>query len=277
MKNWDNWIADSVDMLIGYLKNNHLKSVVLGLSGGIDSTVSTVICYLATENWPDVTFIGRSLPIKNAGDDTSIANRLGKALCDDFAEVNMLPFYNNFREQFYKKEEESRATNISDGNIMARLRMMYLYQLASHYKGIVIDTDNATEHDLGFYTIHGDVGDYNVGIRYLWKHEIWELAKVLKNYVPNAASIIQESINLQPTDGNTGGTDMDQIAPGATYEDIDYILKSLDNRFTYRKAIDKCGFDLVKKIEDRVTANYYKNSLPITPEYMKAWFNKEII
>lgn len=275
MKNWDNWIADSVDMLIGYLKDNHLRSVVLGISGGIDSTVSTVICHLATKNWPNVTFIGRSLPIKNAGDDTSIANRLGKVLCDDFAEVNMLPFYNNFREQFYKKEEESRATNISDGNIMARLRMMYLYQLASHYKGIVIDTDNATEHDLGFYTIHGDVGDYNVGIRYLWKHEIWELAKVLKNYVPNAASIIQESINLQPTDGNTGGTDLDQIAPGATYGDIDYILKSLDSRLTYRKAIDQCGFDLVKRIEDRVTANYYKHSLPITPEYMKAWFNKD--
>lgn len=275
MKNWDKWINDAVEILKGYIQHYQLKSVVLGLSGGIDSTVSAVICHLATKDLPGVTFIGRSLPIKNAGDDTSIANQLGKILCDDFAEVNMLPFYNNFREQFYKEEEESKASVIADGNIMARLRMIYLYQLANHYKGIVIDTDNATEHELGFFTVHGDVGDFNVGIRYLWKHELWELAEVLKNYVPKAADVIQESINLQPTDGNTGGTDLDQIAPGATYGDVDYILKSLDSRFAYRQAIDKCGFDLVKKIDDRVAANYYKRSLPITHRYMKEWFNKD--
>lgn len=277
MKNWDKWINDAVEVLKGYIQHYQLKSVVLGLSGGIDSTVSAVICHLATKDTPGVTFIGRSLPIKNAGDDTSIAKKLGEKLCDDFAEVNMLPFYTNFRDLFYNEEEESKASVITDGNIMARLRMIYLYQLANHYKGIVIDTDNATEHELGFYTVHGDVGDYNVGIRYLWKHEVWELAEVLKNYVPEAADAIQESMNLQPTDGNTGGTDLDQIAPGATYGEVDFILKSLENRFTYRDAIDKCGLDLVKKVDDRVGANYYKRYLPITHKYMQNWFNKENI
>lgn len=274
MKNWDQWINDAVECLQDYIKRNHLKSVVLGISGGIDSTVSAVICRLATKDIPDVTFIGRSLPIKNAGDDTSIANRLGKVLCDDFVEVNLYSSYKFFRDSFYKEEEESKATNISDGNIMARLRMIYLYQLASHYKGIVIDTDNMTEHELGFYTIHGDVGDYNVGIRWLWKHEIWELAEVLKNYIPEAADIIQESINLQPTDGNTGGTDLDQIAPGSTYGDIDFILDSLDDRFKYRQAIDQCGLELVTRIEDRVIANDYKDELPITTGKMETWFYK---
>lgn len=269
MKNWDQWISDSVECLQDYIKQNHLKSVVLGLSGGIDSTVSAVICHLATKDMPSVTFIGRSLPIKNAGDDTSIANRLGNILCDDFIEINMFPYYCTFRDFFYGKEEEMRATNISDGNIMARLRMIYLYQLASHYRGIVIDTDNCTEHDLGFYTLHGDVGDYNVGIRYLWKHEIWDLAEVLKNYVPKAKEAIQESINMQPTDGNCGGTDMDQIAPGSTYGDVDFILNSLDDRKTYRKAIDQCGLELVKRVEDRYEANAYKDKLPITPYKMK--------
>ena len=269
MKNWDKWIKDSVECLNDYINTYKLKSVVLGLSGGIDSTVSAVICHLATKDMPDVTFIGRSLPIKNAGDDTSIANRLGKVLCDDFAEVNMLPFYTSYRDLFYKEEEEQKATKISDGNIMARLRMIYLYQLASHYKGIVIDTDNMTEHELGFYTIHGDVGDYNIGIRYLWKHEIWELAEVLKNYVPKATDIIQESINLQPTDGNTGGTDLDQIAPGATYGDVDFIINSLSSRRLYSEAIDKCGLDLVKRIENRFDSNAYKDKLPYTSFTMK--------
>lgn len=272
MKNWDKWINDAVLSLKDYIQSNKLKSVVLGLSGGIDSTVSAVICYLATKDLPDVMFIGRSLPIKNTGDDTSIAKRLGEILCGDFLERNMYVFYEAFRGSFYAEEEESKASIIADGNIMARLRMMYVYQLANHYRGIVIDTDNMTEHELGFYTIHGDVGDYNVGIRYLWKHEIWELAEVLKNYVPEAASVIQESINLQPTDGNTGGTDMDQIAPGATYGDVDYIISSLDNRRNYRKAIDKCGLDLVKRIEDRVERNAYKDRLPITPYLMREYF-----
>lgn len=274
MKNWDKWINDAVTCLQDYIKQNHLKSVVLGLSGGIDSTVSAVICHLATKNMPDVTFIGRSLPIMNPSNEKSISKKLGEILCDDFAEIDMREFYHPWRLLFYEEEEESKATNISDGNLMARMRMMYLYQLAHHYKGIVIDTDNMTEHELGFYTIHGDVGDYNVGIRYLWKHEIWDLAKMLKDYVPKAKEVIQESINMQPTDGNCGGTDMDQIAPGATYGDVDLILDSLDSRLKYREAIDVCGFDLVKRVEDRSARNAYKDKLPITPNIMKNWFNK---
>lgn len=275
MKNWDQWISDAVLSLQDYIKQCKLKSVVLGLSGGIDSTVSAVICYLATKDMPDVTFIGRSLPIKHStGDRVDIARDLGKILCDDFAEVNLYKMYENFRENFYNEEEESKATTISDGNIMARLRMMYLYQLASHYKGIVIDTDNMTEHELGFYTIHGDVGDYNVGIRYLWKHEVWELAEVLKHYVPNVFGVIQASIDQQPTDDNTTGTDLDQIAPGSSYDDVDIILDSLDDRFKYRQAIDQCGLELVTRVEDRVIANDYKDKLPITSYKMKTWFDK---
>ena len=261
---WDKWINKSVADLQKYIQDCHLKSVVLGLSGGIDSTVSAVICYLATKDMPDVTFIGRSLPIMNSLDEKDIAKELGEIICDDFAEVNMREFYHHWRLLFYEEEEESKATKISDGNLMARMRMMYLYQLAHHYKGMVIDTDNATEHALGFYTIHGDVGDYNVGIRFLYKHEIWELAEVLASYVPKAEKVIKESIALAPTDGNCGGTDMDQIAPGATYGDVDLILDSLDSRLKYRKAIDVCGLDLVKRVEDRAIANAYKDKLPIT-------------
>lgn len=271
MKNWDKWINDSVECLQDYIRQCHLKSVVLGLSGGIDSTVSAVICHLATKDMPDVTFIGRSLPIMNPTNEKSISRKLGETLCDDFAEIDMREFYHPWRLLFYEEEEESKATNISDGNLMARMRMMYLYQLAHHYKGIVIDTDNATEHYLGFYTVHGDVGDYNVGIRYLYKHQVWQMAEVLKNSVPKATDVIQESINMQPTDGNTGGTDLDQIAPGALYKDIDTIIDSLGDRKSYRKAIDEIGLDLVKTIETRVDNNAFKDKLPTS------WWIKPVI
>lgn len=54
-----------------------------------------------------------------------------------------------------------KRTPIADGNIQARLRMIYLYNLASIHKGLVLSTDNQTEYQLGFWTIHGDVGDFN--------------------------------------------------------------------------------------------------------------------
>lgn len=266
MNTWNEWINQAVQSLRWYIDHFHLKSVVLGLSGGIDSTVSACICYLATKDKPDCTFIGRSLPIMNGKEEKSIAKQLGEIVCDDFAEVDMREFYHPWRLLFYKEEEESKATNISDGNLMARMRMMYLYQLASHYKGIVIDTDNNTEHDLGFYTLHGDVGDYNVGIRYLHKTKIWELAEVLKSWIPAAAEVIQQSINMAPTDGNTGGTDLDQIAPGASYAEVEDILLSLDNHIEYRRCIEEYGQELVFHIEDRVRNNAYKDTLPVAPK-----------
>lgn len=267
MNIWDEWINNSVSYLKEYIHRNNLKSIVLGISGGIDSTVSAVICYLATKDNPGCTFIGRSLPtLSNDYREVQIAESVGKVLCDDFETVSIDNIYKEFRKFFYYTESEDKADNIGNGNLKARLRMMYLYQLAYNYKGMVIDTDNLTEHELGFYTIHGDVGDYNVGIRHLYKHSIWELAKVLIDYVPKAKEAIESSISLAPTDGNTGGTDLDQIAPGATYADVDCIIASLEDRKDYRDAIEEYGLELVKRVEDRVIKNSYKDRLPISPE-----------
>lgn len=58
-------------------------------------------------------------------------------------------------------EQSKMQTPIANGNIQARLRMIYLYNLASIHKGLVMSTDNQTEYQLGFWTIHGDVGDFD--------------------------------------------------------------------------------------------------------------------
>ena len=105
--------------------------------------------------------------------------------------------------------------------------LMYLYNLASIHKGIVIDTDNLTENNLGFFTIHGDVGDFNP-IGGLWKTEIFELAYLLTDYYPdNQSFTIKESLTLQPTAG-LGITSNDLEELGAeSYEQVDSILQEI--------------------------------------------------
>ena len=126
--------------------------------------------------------------------------------------------------------------------------MIYLYNLASLYKGIVIDTDNLTENNLGYFTIHGDVGDFNP-IGGLWKTEIFELAKwLLSSYsfqlphnmyeatseqleksgkIFQQGRAIKESLKLKPTAG-LGITNNDLVEIGAeSYEQVDYILQEI--------------------------------------------------
>jgi NH3-dependent NAD+ synthetase len=130
--------------------------------------------------------------------------------------------------------------------------MIMLYNAASINSGIVIDTDNLSEHYLGFWTIHGDVGDFKP-LGKLWKTEVYELAKYIKDdyntkivkYFENlddenndekeysrwlvAISALEHAIEITPTDGNGVNSlgDMGQIAPGYTYYEVDKVLQYL--------------------------------------------------
>jgi NAD+ synthetase len=111
--------------------------------------------------------------------------------------------------------------------------MIYLYNLASIYKGLVIDTDNLTENNLGYFTIHGDVGDFNP-IGGLWKTEVFELAEWLFNKYKNdnytyltKTEAVWASLQLKPTAG-LGITDSDLDEIGAeSYEQVDSILREI--------------------------------------------------
>ena len=90
--------------------------------------------------------------------------------------------------------------------------MITLYDIASKEGGIVIDTDNLTEHFLGFFTIHGDDSDFNP-IGGLWKHEVYELAAWMKENVFKDSESLEASMAIVPTDGNgVRRRDLAQIA-----------------------------------------------------------------
>lgn len=114
--------------------------------------------------------------------------------------------------------------------------MIYLYNLASIHKGLVMSTDNQTEYQLGFWTIHGDVGDFDP-IQDLWKTEVYELAKWISNRYKNIehhhtimtgagskSDAIELSIALTPTDGlGISNSDLEQIG-AKSYDEVDDIL-----------------------------------------------------
>lgn len=214
-----------------YLLNNNIKAMILGISGGIDSTVCAAICHEVSKK-TGIPLIGRYLPTTfNKKEETTVADLVGKAFCNDYKIFQIDNIYQDVRDEFV---EDEKQTKLADGNIQARLRMIYLYNLASIYSGLVIDTDNLTENNLGYFTIHGDVGDFNP-IGGLWKTEVFELAKWLidhykephvRGYNEQATAIIM-SLNLKPTAG-LGITDSDLEEIGAeSYEQVDYILQEL--------------------------------------------------
>lgn len=217
-----------------YLLKNNIKAQILGISGGIDSTVTAAICHEVSIQ-TGIPLIGRSLPIKNKDDEFDTSKLVGEAFCDNFEVMNLYEVFNKFLTLVDGDNLTSlRRTSIADGNIQARLRMIYLYNLASIHKGLVMSTDNQTEYQLGFWTIHGDVGDFDP-LQDLWKTEVYGLASYISTYYRTLSTgddeylkkaiAIQNSIALTPTDGlGISNSDLDQIG-AKSYKEVDIILQ----------------------------------------------------
>lgn len=232
-----------VDKTCKYLQDAGLESMILGISGGLDSTVVAAIGK-EVFNRTGIKLIGISMPTStNKLDETISADLALEAFCNE-AKNFSISFAYQMIQDYADSLNGNKSTNISRGNIKARLRMIFLYDLASVNNGLVLDTDNMTEHNLGFWTIHGDVGDFNP-IGGLWKGEVYKLAEWIRDNQYKKDSIeysaLDKAIKLTPTDGNgvAEGGDMVQIAPGKTYEDVDKILKFVTNNpYRHPQAVD---------------------------------------
>ena len=267
-KNYAEIFEEMVQGTQDYILGNGLRAMVLGISGGIDSTVVAAICHEVSKR-TNIPLIGRSLPTKyNKEGETTTADLVGNAFCNDYKVFSINQIYHNYLTEIILKESgeinydidyDGNITHVQDdflspiakGNIQARLRMIYLYNLASIHGGLVMDTDNLTENNLGYFTIHGDVGDFNP-IGSLWKTEVFELAEWLISYyqtnaiktmeksglvdyseweeavnVDSVIYAIEESLKLKPTAG-LGITNNDLEEIGAeSYDQVDAVLKNI--------------------------------------------------
>ena len=218
-----------------YITENKIKAFICGISGGIDSCVTVALAEEVCKT-KNISLIGRSLPIMtNKKNEIERAELVGNAFCTDFAEKDLSNIYTTFHQECEFNNDEIDDL-IRKGNIKARIRMIYLYDLARQHNGLVLSTDNLTELLLGFWTLHGDVGDLGM-LQNLWKTEVYAIAEhlyyeesakylVFKKSSDIKVEALKKCIDATPTDGlGITNSDIEQLGV-KSYDEADTILKS---------------------------------------------------
>jgi NAD+ synthase len=226
----------------GYLK------VVLGLSGGIDSSLSA---FLSVRALGADNVLGLRLPYQTSSPG-SLAH--AQLVIDELGIPSKTIDITSGVEAILENHPE--ATPLRRGNIMARVRMIHVYDQSAAFPGLVVGTGNKTETLLGYSTLHGDGAfDFNP-LADLYKAQVRQLSKELK--VP------KEIIDKAPSaDLWIGQTDEEEL--GYTYNDMDRLLFALvEDKLTTAECIKK-GFNekFVSEIVSRVKRYRYKSTLPL--------------
>jgi len=251
-------------LLVRFLRSETGKfgfqKALLGLSGGIDSAVSAALCVRAfgPENVLGVMMPYRTSDPASEGDARLVAESLGiptrlvdiSAMADGYLEAEGV-------------EERMRR-----GNVMARCRMIVLYDLSVEWSGLVIGTSNKTEALLGYSTQFGDAASALNPVGDLYKHQIRQLARHLE--LPAAVIDKPPSADLF-----VGQTDEDEL--GFTYEEADRLLYLLvDERYDVDQLV-AAGFerDFVLEIVRRIAGNQYKRLPPIIAKLSSRTINHD--
>lgn len=237
--------ANIRQIMSDYITSFGLKSLVLGISGGIDSALCAALLRPVCQQ-NNIPLMGRSITIEtNPNDEVARSLTVGEGFCTDFQHLDLT---NTFLEnkELLIHYDDSQLSKMRQGNMKARMRMMVLYDLAQLYRGIVISTDNYTEYLTGFWTLHGDVGDY-APIMNLWKTEVFNLAKVLLDECDTKCyDALQSCIEATPVDGlGISSCDCEQLGVPNYYE-VDKLFAAY--------------FNGDKSLEDHVLIQRYKRS-----------------
>lgn len=223
------YLKDIEKFLKEYLENNRMDTYVLGISGGVDSSLCAALARNAVGKDRLHCLI---LPINSSKEDEEDALTLVKDLDLKYDIIDASEAFNNYVKEFDKKGFELDRSTL--GNLKARMRMSILYAIAQKERGLVIGTDNADERCVGYFTKYGDGACDILPIAHLVKAEVVEASKIL-----GIRTSLAERV---PTAGLYEGQ-TDEKEMGVSYKDLDaYVLgkevnETAKNRIQYLEKI----------------------------------------
>lgn len=244
-----------VKWLHEYAENAGVKGFVVGISGGIDSALTSTLC--AQTGLPTLCV---EMPIHQADSQVSRAKEHIKNLEKKFSNVSsahadLTPIFEAFKKQVPETENQY-ILDLTLANTRARLRMTTLYYFAGLHSALVAGTGNKVEDfGVGFFTKYGDGGVDLSPIADLLKSEVRTLAQYL--------GVTESIITAKPTDGLFGDDRSDEDQIGASYDELEWAMEQLENGKTHTDFTgrQKEVFEIYKRLN---TINQHKmNEIPV--------------
>ena len=242
----------STDLLVRFLRAEAgkfgFKRALLGLSGGVDSAVSAA---LAVRAYGAENVLGVMMPYKTSNPSSEAdARAVAEQLEIPTRKIDISEMADGYLD------DQAVEDRMRRGNVMARSRMIALYDQSVEWGGLVLGTSTKTEILLGYSTQWGDSASALNPLGDLYKHQVFQLAQHLK--LPEVV------INKAPSaDLFEGQTDEEEL--GFSYEEVDRLLvKMIDERWTEEELVAD-GFEgsFIKLVANRIAANQYKRLPPI--------------
>lgn len=247
--------AQAIEVIVAFIRSQlrqaGFERLVIGLSGGVDSSA---VAYLAARAIGADNLLAIRMPYRTSSEASETdALRVVDDLGCRTERVEITPMVEPMLELV--SDDDPKALNVRRGNVMARQRMIVLYDRSAAFDALVIGTSNKTEALLGYGTLFGDMAAALQPIGDLYKSQLRAVATELG--VPAEIVAKPPSADLWP-----GQTDEGEL--GRTYEDLDRALYALvDRRWTIDRCVDAgMARDLVEWVERRVAQMEFKRQLP---------------
>ena len=251
-------VGDRIRFLKEYLTSTGARGFVLGISGGLDSTLAGRLCQLAVEELraegKDAVFVPVRLPYNVQLDEDDAQAALAFIEPDRVLTYDVAPAVDGF-EATYAAATGEQLTDFTRGNTKARVRMTAQYAVGGDHNLLVIGTDHAAESITGFFTKFGDGGADLLPLAGLDKRQNRQLLE----YLGASERLVGKVPTADLLNDNPGRTDEDEL--GLTYEDIDDYLEGKD-----------VPVEVAEKLEQIFLRSRHKRTVPVTPA--DAWWRE---